>query len=116
MIKISKELYDRQTLLKAAYAFTDEIYFHLDADEDYYYAYMRPKQGKDDKEIEARFENELLSQQTRRIISESTKSIREMIIARALSSTVIDLADMEESEEQKYSADKILEDWFQRNE
>ena len=32
----AKELYSKEVILKAAYAFTDRLYIHLDADATYY--------------------------------------------------------------------------------
>ena len=34
--KLNKELYDKKTVFKAAYSFTDIAYIHLDMDDDYY--------------------------------------------------------------------------------
>ena len=35
-VKYSKELYDKDVLIKAAYAMSDKVYIHLDVDKDNY--------------------------------------------------------------------------------
>ena len=116
MLKISKELYDREALLKASYAFTDEAYLHLDATSESYLVEILPKDNSSSECFEKRFENELIAQQTRKMVSHRTKSIREMIIARALASTVVDTKMPETENDKDYSAEEILKDWFENNE
>ena len=51
------------------------------------------------------------------MVSERTKHIREMIVARALSSTMIDLKDEGADEEENlFDADAILTDWYEEYE
>lgn len=113
----AKELYSKEVILKAAYAFTDRLYIHLDADATRYKVQLISKEeNKNEKELYAEFENELIAQETRRVIAEQTKNIREMIVARALSSTIVN--NMEEDNinllknEDTYAAKEILQDWF----
>ena len=54
-------------------------------------------------------------QETRRIVDERTKDIREMIYARAMASTVIEEHPLEEPKEAE-DAERILVDWFEENE
>ena len=116
MIRISRELYDKETLLKAAYVFTDEAYIHLDADQNYYLIEFFSKEEVLPNDIEYQFENELIAQQTRRNISNKTKSIREMIVARALASTIVDTVLSDDQNDADFSADDILKDWFDEHE
>lgn len=112
----AKELYDKEVILKAAYAFTDCAYIHLDAKEGDYLVELVPKDGKEEEQLSLEFENELIAQETRRIVAEKTKNIREMIVARALSSTIVDLKAEGLSEEQDlFDADEILTDWYKRD-
>ena len=87
----AKEFYSKEVILKAAYAFTDRLYIHLDADETHYKVQLisKSEEDKNEEELYAEFENELIAQETRRMIAEQTKSVREMIVARALSSTIV---------------------------
>ncbi len=111
MRKYSKELYDKEVLMKSAFAFTDECYIHLDANESYYVVELQPKDDKQEQALYQRFENELIAQSTRKLVSEKTKRIREMIVSRALASTIIDW-DENETDNEKYDSNSILKDWF----
>lgn len=71
----AKAFYSKEVILKAAYAFTDRLYIHLDADETHYKVQLISKSEKDknEEELYAEFENELIAQETRRMIAEQTK-------------------------------------------
>ena len=116
MKKYSKEIYNKEVIIKAAYSFTDECYIHLDIEGDYYLVELKDKNGFDDQSIYERFENELLAQETRKIVSEKTQNIREMIVARSLSSTIINKQPESEQEDNQFKAEKILQDWYETNE
>ena len=116
-MKYSKEIYDKDVLVEAAYSLSDTAYFHLDADEKHYLVEIVPKDPNDSSDYEKRFENELLTQQTRKIVINKTKNIRELIAARALSSTIVELGNEEaETEETGFNAQDILKDWFSNHE
>lgn len=116
MKKYAKELYSKDVLLKAAFAFTDSMYIHLDVDNDYYMVVLKSKKEEAEELLYEKFENELIAQATRLLVSNKTKNIREMIIARALSSTMIDLFSEEEEVNEEFDANDILTDWFEGNE
>lgn len=116
MKKYAKELYSKEVLLKAAFAFTDSMYIHLDVDNDYYMVVLKSKKEEAEELLYKKFENELIAQATRLLVSNKTKNIREMIIARALSSTMIDLSSEEEEVNEEFDANDILTDWFEGNE
>ena len=116
MISFSKELYPKIALVKSAYAFTDRAYIHLDADDQYYIVKIHPKDGH--KPItEKEFMNEMLCQCVRHEVYQQTKTVRELLIARAMASTVIEQSgttaeeeiQMEQAEDEK----QILTDWFE---
>ena len=112
----SKEIYDKEVFLKAAYAFTDCAYVHLDADENNYKITLIPKDDFSEEQLYFKFGNELIAQQTRKIVAGKTQHIREMIVARALSSTVVNMGTDSERVDMNYDSDSILKDWFQENE
>lgn len=112
MKKYSKDVYSKEVVLKAAYSFTDTLYIHLDADDNYFLVELVAKTGKIDESVYSAFENELIAQENRLIIAEKTKNIREMIVARALSSTMINTGITQIDDEEEYNADYILQDWF----
>lgn len=116
MKRYSKELYSKEVLMKTAFAFTDEMFIHLDAAKEEYLVELTSKKGVDAETLYAMFENELIAQETRRIVTEKTKHIREMIVARSLSSTIINTEPDEEADTDEYHVDEILTDWFEQNE
>ena len=119
--QFKRELYSKTALLKAAYNYTDTSYVHLDADEEYYYVDIELK--KTEKSIdditEKEFINEILTQSVRHEVYRQTKNIRELLLARAMATTVITDSKLLEEEglfDDNYDESEILKDWFERNE
>ena len=115
MKRYSKEIYSKEVLLKTAFAFTDSMYVHLDTDESQYLVELYSKTDDVEDLLYKRFENELIAQETRRIVAEKTKAIRELLVARSLSSTIVNTG-LANPEVTNYEADEILTDWFDKNE
>lgn len=116
-MKFSKELYSKIALIKAAYNYTDIAYVHLDADDVYYYVSIENK--KPGQEInEQDFINEMLAQSVRHEIYQQTKNIRELLLARAMATSVIVENGIEENEKVNglFNENEILKDWFVANE
>ena len=111
MRKYSKELYSKDVLMKAAYAFTDDVY-----DNENYMVSVTSKLDESEENIFNKFENELIAQETRKIIAGQTKNIREMIVARALSSTMVHLNEENVKDEESFDAKEISKSWFDKNE
>ena len=116
-MKFCKELYSKVALIKAAYNFTDDAYVHLDADDNYYYVTIEPKH-KGFELNEQEFINEMLTQSVRHEVYQQTKNIRELLLARAMATSVIVNEELvDELEENKtFSENDILKDWFVVNE
>jgi len=116
-VRFSKELYSKTALIKAAYNFIDNAYVHLDADDKYYYVSIEPKvSGFNISEKD--FVNEMLTQSVRHEIYQQTKNIRELLLARAMATSVIveeEMVDDCEQDEQ-FAESEILKDWFAANE
>lgn len=115
-ISFSKSIYPKIALLKAAYAFTDRAYLHLDVNEKNYIVEITSK--IENPEItQHEFENEILCQTLRHEIYEQTKNIRELLLARAVASTVIEQSDATELYTSEINNDdkEILTDWFEVN-
>ena len=112
-LKFNRELYSKTALIKAAYNFTDSAYIHLDADQQYYYVELEPKDGHNEID-EHEFTNEMLAQSVRHEIFQQTKHIRELLYARAVASSIIvDESLIEGSaDEIQYTENEILKDWF----
>lgn len=117
-LKYNRELYSKVALIKAAYNFTDRAYIHLDADRDYYYVLLTSKEGQ--KEIlDNEFENEMLAQSVRHEVYLQTKNIRELMLARAVATSVVapqnEKKEVDTVIEKEFSEDEILKDWFDAN-
>ena len=74
------------------------------------------KLDESEENIFNKFENELIAQETRKIIAGQTKNIREMIVARALSSTMVHLNEENVKDEESFDAKEISKSWFDKNE
>lgn len=102
--------------MKSAYAFTDRAYIHLDADDRYYIVKIHPKEGYDPI-TEKEFINEMLCQCVRHEVYQQTKTVRELLIARSMASTVIEqpgvTAEDETPSERAWDEKQILTDWFE---
>jgi len=116
-MKFSKEMYSKIALIKAAYNFTDRAYVHLDSDDKYYYVTIEPK--NDTIEIrEQDFINEILTQSVRHEVYQQTKNIRELLLARAMATSLIVDEELLSENEQADTFDEegILKDWFTEDE
>ena len=114
-LSFSKEMYPKIALIKAAYAFTDKAYVHLDADQSYYLVQIVPKENNC-LDIEKLFENEMLCQCIRHEVYLQTKGIRELLTARAMASTVLEMpgADQAQVTAGPDPESDILIDWFEK--
>lgn len=118
VLSFKRDLYSREALFMAANEFLDEYYIHLDCTETTFDVIIENKSGRTNSLDLHMFENELLLQETRRIVHKRTGLLREMMYARAMASTVIE--DLENGLEQNpdidyakgKDADDILIDWF----
>lgn len=117
--KVNKKLFSSEALLKAAYSFLDNAYIHFDEEESEWLVNMESKgqEGLPD-DINRKFENELLAQTVRINVANRTKTIREIVLARAMTSTMIDKNDpiekiqSEQSDISEETLNEILTDWF----
>lgn len=116
-ITFSKEIYNKEAIIKAAYMYTDKAYVHIDVDEGNFIINIESKESGQDAIDEKEFMNEVLSQIARQIVRKDTQNIRELMLARAFSSTVISKYDDDCSEnEEEVDIDDILMDWFEKYE
>ncbi len=108
-------MYSRDSLIKAAYHFTDNYYVYLDADMQYYYVELNPKENSLLDIVEDDFINELLAQSVRETIYKKTANIRELILGRAFASTILEGNEPNEEitpKGEKIDEKGIFEDWF----
>lgn len=116
LLKLSKELYEKEAIIKAAYLFTDKYYIGLESEENFFFVDLQPKSDEIEENGEKEFVNEIIVQTARLLVSRRTKNIREMIIGRALASTIIDKKDTGFVDDDLINSDDILNNWFDINE
>ena len=119
VLRFKCELYPKEAVMKAAYHFIDRCFIHVDVIGNEYVVELTTKRDSPDDVSGLEFENELLAQAVRYHVYEQTHAIRELLMARAMSSTII--GSSTENEEQKLpdkvdSLESILTDWFEKNE
>ena len=119
-LQYDKEFYSKEALLKAAYHFTDRAYVYLGVADGSFFVDFTAKGGTqfDKEKLENEFKNELLAQVIHQTVSKETTVLRELLVARALSSTMVDegiSSDAAESpitEDAQDELDAIAKDWF----
>jgi len=90
LVRLSAELFNLETIKKAAYRFTDRAAFDFSLDGDIIACEVRfntPLPSTQADEIERAFRNEVLDQDLRRVIGEETAGVRNAILAHAFSAT-----------------------------
>ena len=112
----NRYLYSKVALLKAAYNYTDKAYIHLDADDSYYFVEIEMKPGNDEV-TEKGFMNEMLAQAVRHEVYLQTKNIRELLLARALATSVVTSGEdsIIEDNENEFLENEIIKDWFDKD-
>lgn len=82
---LEKNLYNKKTLFRTCYKFTDQVYVYIKTTEDAFVVYFTHKNSESDLPmIVQQFTNELLDQELRQIVLEDTHKIRDTIVTRAL--------------------------------
>ena len=110
------KVYPKEAVLKAAFAFIDDYYIHIGLVSDMYQIDFTPKEENKADTIIGQFENELLAATVRLQIYQQTHVLREIMLGRAMASTMImeDSVDLSEKEESDNEAlGDILKDWFE---
>ena len=119
IIKVKSSLYPKEAVMKAAYHFLDRCYIHMDFADGEYVISLSSKTNEIDDHITYEFENELLSQTVRYQVYQQTHMLREILMARAMSSTITGsntVLNSAELPDQVDNLENILMDWFEKNE
>ena len=119
-ILYSKELYSKEALLKAAYHFTDNYYIYLGVEGDSFFVDFSSKEDSpiDSDALQNQFKNEILAQVIHQSISNETSDLRKLLVARALSSTMVDEEDPVDNEPETMNEESLNElsaiakDWY----
>lgn len=88
ILRFNKELYPKEAVMKAAYHFIDRCYLYVDMRGNDYVIEITAKKDQDISNVENEFENELLAQAVRFQVYNQTHVLREVLMARAMSSTI----------------------------
>lgn len=122
-IRVDKNIYSKQVLLKTAYSFSDRVYLHLSQDDQ---SWIVQWTNMPDQTIKPEmFENEMLSQQLREELVEKTKDVRTLLLSRAFASSVLEIESTEKeplintddnmlNAEDEAVAEDILKGWFDK--
>jgi len=112
-----KELYPKVAIIKAAYHLLDRGYVHIDMDEDSFLVQVTAKPSCSENDLKLELDNEILAQAVRFYIYEQTHEIRDILVARAMASTIINAEPEEDTaQESNERLDEILKDWFDKHE
>jgi His-Xaa-Ser system protein HxsD len=86
VLHVDEAIYNRTTVLRAAYWFTDRCYlFVTRSNPGILDVHIRPKDTNDDiASISGEFENSLLEYELRRLIQDESGKIRELLVAKAV--------------------------------
>lgn len=118
--RLPKSLHPSIAILKSAYMFLERAYVHIEETEDEWVVHLSPKRDMDF--LSEEFENEAIAQTLREQVYQRTKTLREILLARAMTSTMIDRQDSlqqlerEEADISPQELDDILTDWFEHDE
>ena len=112
-LQYPEEIYPKEVLIKAAFKYLDQAYIHIDKDHGKYIVSITEKEDAP-KITQGEFDNEMLAQAARYVISKRTKSIREITLGRAMASTIIEEEPENDYIEDNTSVDEILKDWFDK--
>ena len=112
-----KSIYPIEALLKAAYSFIKNAYIHFSIEDQKIIVTFTAKSGKELSDtIDKDFENALLAQTVRLQVFKQTHAIRELLMARAMSSTMTIDEDPVKLFNDNYlddNIDDVLKDWFE---
>ena len=119
-ILYSKELYSKKALLKAAYHFTDNYYIYVGVEDNSFFVDFSTKDESliDSDKLQNQFKNEILAQVIHQSISNETSDLRKLLVARALSSTMVDEEDPVDNEPETMNEESLNElsaiakDWY----
>lgn len=118
VLSVDKRLFPQDAVLKTAYRFLDNYYVFLSCpDENTVSISIEPKAGSSMVDIEKQFSNELIAQVVHYNISISNRTMKELILGRALYSAFYDKEDYPPIDEAAdytsgVSLDDIAVDWF----
>ena len=118
-VRYPNDIYPKVAVLKAAYHMIDRCYIHIDTDDRDLIVEITPKDGFEDGKLSHEMNNEVLAQTVRYGVYQQTHEIREILVARAMASTVLNAtpeSPVLPDDKPENSLDDILTDWFEKYE
>jgi len=111
-VTVRTQLYPKEAVLNACYAFLDRVYIFLDgdADLDRVRIRFRAREGASRKQLtrlKDEFLNELIHASLRMQVSEQSKAIRELIVGKALLAALPAESDKIEAGDIDYKSDPL---------
>jgi His-Xaa-Ser system protein HxsD len=85
--ELDKNIYSKNVLLRTGFAFLSGYYVHLDSNDNYWIISLKCKENSQITNIDqlnGEFENALINEAFRESLLDKTKTVKEIIIARAL--------------------------------
>lgn len=118
VVEYDKDLYPKVAMIKAAYSLIDRCYIHMDTNGNKLSIQITTKGDIPEEELKLKLDNEILAQTVRYHVYQQTHDIREMLVGRAMASTIVNASPMGDIPQEEYdeSLDDILTDWFKKNE
>ncbi|WP_313755961.1 His-Xaa-Ser system protein HxsD [Tissierella sp.] len=117
-IVVDKSIYSLETCMKSSYVFIDGFYIYLDIKDNKILIEMKSKEKHNTitEDDIGEFYNELLNQSIREMVYYKTKGIREIIMARALHNSCIEISESDfDTNEQSFDVENIARDWYEEN-
>lgn len=111
------QLYAKDVIIKTAYSFIDKYFVHLDIVDNKYKIDIIAKDNEPEEDIRNKLNNEIILQLARFTVSARTCEVRQLILGRAFSSSMIseDKNIPQYNPEYVSSSEIILKDWFENN-
>lgn len=117
VLEVDDRLFCREAVLKASYLFIDKYFILPSYKQDHTISIsIEAKDGNSTDGIDKAFGNELIAQMVRYNLAKSNRTMKELILGRALYSTCLDEAEPDRFNDEivsiEYSLDDIAVNWF----
>lgn len=117
ILEVDDRLFCSEAILKTSYLFIDRFFVLPSYKDDHIISIsIEARDGNSIDGIDKAFGNELIAQMVRYNLSKSNKTMKELILGRALYSTCLDEAEPERFDDgvitTDYSLDDIAVNWF----
>lgn len=117
VLEVDDRLFCSEAVLKASYLFIDKFFVSPSYKENHVISISLEAKGRNCIDgVDKDFGNELIAQMVRYNLAKSNKTMKELILGRALYSTCLDEAEPDRFDDEaisvEYSLDDIAVNWF----